>query len=163
MSNTMKKITFLAFMLVSLGSFSQNLISNGDFEAGLSGWLNLEGENNSSAKFSTDDRNSKEGTAMKIFVKSLGDNSWDIQSITKVKIKKKKNYRLTFYAKARFPESKFKAVVQNQEYMERIFELGTTMKKYFWDFKAIESVEELKFQFFENGTYFVDNIVLEKI
>ncbi len=163
MKNNMKKITFLAFFLISLGSFSQNLINNGDFEAGLSEWLTLEGDNNSKAKFSIDERNSKEGGAFKVFIQSLGTNSWDIQTVTQVKLKKKKEYRLTFYAKARFPQSKFKAVVQNQEYMEKIFELSTDLEKYTWDFKTMEKIEEFKFQFFENGTYFIDEVSIERI
>lgn len=158
------KITVTFFLLVlSQSLFSQNLITNGDFETGLSEWLNLSGDNGSNAKYTTDTRNSKQGAAMKIFIKRLGDNPWDIQSVTNVKLKKKRNYRLTFYAKSRFPQSKFKAVVQNEEYMEKIFEMGTNYKMFTWDFRTIESVKEFKFQFFENGTYFIDEVVLERI
>lgn len=163
MINNMKKITLIAFFLMSLGALSQNLIPNGDFEAGLSEWLNLEGDNNSKAKFSIDERNAKEGGALKVFIKSLGDNNWDIQSIAQVKLRKKRDYRLTFYAKARFPQSKFKAVIQNKEYTEKIFELSTKFEMYTWDFKTIENIEEFKFQFFENGTYFIDEVSIEKI
>ena len=52
--------------------------------------LNLEGENDSSAKFSLDERNAKEGSALKVVVKSIGNNTWVIQSVTPVKLRKKK-------------------------------------------------------------------------
>lgn len=163
----MKKITkILAFtLLLTLAQsvFSQNLIVNGNFESDLSEWLNLSGDNGSKASFTADTRNSKQGAAMKVFIKRLGDNPWDIQSVTNVKLKKKRNYRLTFYAKSRFPNSKFKAVVQNEEYMEKIFEMSTNYKMFTWDFRTIESVKQFKFQFFENGTYFVDEVVIERI
>lgn len=163
----MKKFTFILIPLLSILTFgtiySQNVLSNGSFETGLNDWMNLSGDNGSKASFTLDTRNSKRGSAMKVFVKRLGDNSWDIQSITQTKLKKKKNYRLTFYAKSRFPQSKFKAVVQNEEYMEKIFELDVDYKMFTWDFRTIENVEEFKFQFFENGTYFIDEIVIEKI
>lgn len=163
MKNIFKIISFVLIMVANQSAFSQNLVANGDFEAGLSEWLNLSGDNGSKANFTSDSRNSKQGTAMKVFIKRLGDNPWDIQSIIKVKLKKKKNYRLTFYAKSSFPKSKFKAVVQNEEYMEKIFEMGTDYKIFTWDFRTIEKVSEFKFQFFENGTYFIDEVVIERI
>lgn len=163
----MKNFTYLLLALFSLLTFeiahSQNVLSNGSFETGLNDWMNLSGDNGSKASFTLDTRNSKRGSAMKVFVKRLGDNPWDIQSVIKTKLKKKKNYRLTFYAKSRFPQSKFKAVVQNEEYMEKIFDVGVDYRMYTWDFRTVENVQEFKFQFFENGTYFIDEIVIEKI
>lgn len=163
MKNFTKILVALLMLLTINTGYSQNLISNGSFETGLNDWLNLSGDNSSKASFTLDTRNSKKGSAMKVFIKRLGDNPWDIQSVVKTKLKKKKNYRLTFYAKSRFPRSKFKAVVQNEEYMEKIFEVGVDYRMFTWDFRTIEKIEEFKFQFFENGTYFIDEVVIEKI
>ncbi len=159
----MKKVILLIALIVSLSSFGQNYIENGNFERELQEWNNLQGDNESYAKFGLETRNTHKGYAMKVVVLRLGNNDWDVQSITPIKLKKRKHYRLTFYGRTRTPGAAIKAVIQNEEYSSKDFTLTTSWSKYTWEFKTVEEILDLKFHFFNKGTFYLDEVYLEKI
>ncbi len=164
-SGPMKNVTLLIALIISLSSFGQNHIENGNFERELQNWNNLQGENESYAQYTVETRNTHKGYAMKVNVLRLGANDWDIQSVVpvKIKLKKKKLYRLSFYGRTRTPGAAIRAVIQNQEYSAKDFTLTTSWNKYTWEFKTTEEILDFKLHFFNKGTFYVDEVYLERV
>ena len=137
----------------------QNLVTNGNFENGFSGWINLSG-GTSVATYSLETASPYQGTnSMKALVTTAGTNSWDAQSLgpsfaTTVGT----NYTMTFYAKAALANTSIRMVVQNASYLSRSFSLTTQWAKYTWAFTAAESTPQLRIHYFQAGTFWIDNI-----
>ncbi|MCX6181250.1 MAG: hypothetical protein NT150_04945 [Bacteroidetes bacterium] len=75
----MKRILLYSFLLCYGISFSQNLLTNGGFESGFTGWNNLAGDG-ASATYSLSTADKYEATqAFKVVVNTLGSNAWSIQ------------------------------------------------------------------------------------
>lgn len=160
----MKKfILLIALLVVSLGSFGQNLLMNGDFENEFEGWTNLQGDNGSYGKYFVERKNTERGFALKATVIKLGSNPWDIQSLRRWDSKRKKKYLLTFYARTRTPNASIRIFMQNKSYQNKEFQLSTKWSKYTWEFKADEDDLEMAIHFFELGTFYMDEITIEKI
>lgn len=137
----------------------ENLLTNGSFESGVTNWLNLAGDS-SVASFdviATDAIDSIH--SLKTVVSVLGKNPWSIQSIHDVTtLTLSKPYILSFYAKADVAGTTINVVIQNTSYLSQSFTLTTTWTKYEWAFAAAETDPQVKFQYPNVATYFVDDV-----
>ncbi len=163
----MKKrlLTLLTFCGLSLCGAAQNLIINGDFESGLSGWNNLAG-NGSSATFAAATTDVHQGTqAYSATIATLGANAYDIQSLgpswTAVS---GQSYTLTFYAKSAVAGAVVRMLQQNANYLAKDFTLSTSWQQYSWTFTVAEVSPQLKFNFGfaanVGNTIYIDDIQL---
>lgn len=153
-------ILLLVFIHASL---AQNLVTNGDFETNFSDWNNLAGDGGS-ANYSIEQSDIQQGTkALKVLVNTLGSNSWSIQSIHDGwTAETGEEYKLTFYAKAS-TNLELRALQQNTTYSTQSYSLSNAWEPYEWSFTAKEDAMNLKFQYLEEGTYYLDDINIKKI
>ncbi|MBK8807417.1 MAG: carbohydrate binding domain-containing protein [Bacteroidales bacterium] len=156
-----KRLILAVFLLLATGIYSQNLLTNGDFESDFSGWNNLS-ENGSVVSYSlATGAEAYQGTnSMKVEVTTLGTNAWDIQSLKGGwGATTGKSYLITLWAKAAVAGQAFKVVQQiNDTYSEKIFSLTTSYAQYTWAYTPAEDGVEFKFQFPNLGTFFIDNV-----
>ncbi|WP_071781127.1 endo-1,4-beta-xylanase [Adhaeribacter aquaticus] len=158
----MKRNFYLILFLFFLGGYTanaQNLISNGSFESDFSGWNNLAGDG-AQATFSLETADKVDGNkAMKVEVTTAGANPWSIQNISNAwSSETGKTYTLSFYAKAAANGTSLRVVQQTQTYAQQEFILTTSWQKYEWTFTAQEAGLQLRFNFLQAGTYYIDNI-----
>ncbi len=107
----MKKIYLALFSIVSFTCFSQDLItSNNSFNTGFSDWgYGVWGDNNGKpvAKFEIDRIGRTDNSSFKVKVRSNTKNGAGNKAIlrrSKLKIKKGKEYTLSFWIKSLYPE-----------------------------------------------------------
>ncbi|MEO6546340.1 MAG: carbohydrate binding domain-containing protein [Ferruginibacter sp.] len=161
----MKKLLLLLFFISSIIiAPAQNLISNGNFENSFAGWNNIVA-NTASATFSVEMLDVQEGSkAMKVAVVTPGANAYDVQTINDPWASLTGEvYTLTFYAKAATNGIILRAVQQSATYDQKSFSLTTTWQKYVWVFTAQEANLQLRFNFPEAGTYYIDNVDIPTI
>ncbi len=155
------KFLFLTALGLSLFSNAQNLVSNGSFESGMTGWLNLASDGGA-ATFSLNTTDKYDGTqAFQVNVTTLGTNPWSIQSIynTGWTGTVGKTYVMDFYAKATTAGTSLSVIEQiNSTYLAQSYSLTTDWKKYEWIFTYTETGLQLKFQFPQTGTILLDAI-----
>ena len=161
----MKKIyTLFLFTLISFLAISQNLIINGDFESGFTGWSNQSGSNGSSASFAISTSVVQQGTqAYSASVSNLGTNAWDIQTFgPSFTATVGHNYIVTFYAKSSVVGAKFRLIMQNTSYLSQDFTLTPTWTLYTWQFSAAETNPQIRFNLSLAGnagsSIYVDNL-----
>jgi len=158
---------FLSFVLLSFISSAQNLITNGGFESGFSGWSNSAG-NGSVATFQISTTTVEQGTqaySATISTVAAGANAWDIQTIgptwTAVV---GQSYTLTLYAMSSTAGADLRVVMQNANYLAQDFTLTTSWQAYTWTFTATETAPAIKFHLAlpanAGKTIYVDNIQL---
>jgi glucuronoarabinoxylan endo-1,4-beta-xylanase len=160
-----KLLTFLIYFGVfSISASAQNLLTNGNFEAGFSQWTNLNGDG-STAVYTVETTDIYEGAkAMKVEITVMGTNSWSVQSIHSAwPSVSGTEYRLRFYAKALTAGLIARAVQQiNASYASNDFSLTTSWQQYEWIFTAGDNNLEFKFHFpAELGTILIDNVTIE--
>src|SRR5690606_21979915 len=63
------------------------------------------------------------------------------------------------YAKAE-SSADVKIILQNSEYIEKVFTIGTTWSQYIWVFNALEDSPQLKIHFPNAGNFLFDNFVI---
>ena len=131
----------------------QNLVTNGNFEAGYnSSWNHLAG-NGSSATYSEETADPHEGSkALKVVINSFGatPNPWDVQSLgPSLSMTTGSDYTLTFWAKAAVNGTQIKTVIQNGSYLARNHTLSTTWTQYTWNFTAAEDSPSIRLQYFQ--------------
>lgn len=165
MTNKLKRCwaALLCLTTFSLSALSQNMITNGDFESGTTGWYNMN-SNGSVASFTlATGTDAYKGTnSLKIDVTTLGTNAWDIQSLNGAWASVKgTSYTLTFWAKSAVDGQSFKMVQQvGSSYSEKTFKLTTSYTQYTWTFTAGENALEFKLQFPALGTFYIDEIAI---
>ncbi len=143
-------------------------IPNGGFEFGLDGWINLK-ENGGKAIYGITKNAPKEGTkCLRVLVEKFGDNPWDLQSFRSIKVKKNKNYKVSFYAKAGGRNKKVKIQIQDHPreiYIPFEFNVGSmnTWEKYEFDFTAESSSMELVIQHISLGLVEYDDFRITPI
>ena len=146
---------------------AQNLITNGGFESGMSGWSNSAG-NGSTATFQISTTTVEQGTqaySATIQTVASGANAWDIQTIgptwTAVV---GQSYTLTLYAMSSTAGADLRVVMQNTNYLAQDFILTTSWQQYTWTFTATETAPAIKFHLDmaanAGKTIYVDNINL---
>ncbi len=147
-------------------TFDQNLLFNGGFEEGLTGWENLSKvENGAVTSFSLETSNSPEGVNhMKIDVDTVGSVNWDIQSLsTEFGIIKDSTYHVAWLAKSTVEGAQMQIVWGSdlgQKYTGKRA-LTTEWTKYTHQFTAGVSGDALlKIWWIDSSDYFVDSIVV---
>lgn len=149
----------LLFLLIPAMAGAQvDLLTNGDFEDGMSGWSNL-AMGDASATFSTETADVNSGSAaLRADVTTAGTNAWDVQSIHSGWTSVQDNeYTLTFYAKSSESGSKITMVQQNETYSAQDFTLSTEWEQYTWEFVAQENDLQLKVHYSEAGSFLFDD------
>jgi len=143
-------------------AFSQNFITNGDFEKQKEEWSIL-ALNDSKITITAQTDDVASGTyAMKAEVTTIGVDPWDVQMIHGGWASKENvSYTLTFKAKAAQKGSSVKIVMQNETYAEKIISLTDSYKEYSWSFDAAEDNLQLKIFFTETGTFYFDDFFIE--
>jgi hypothetical protein len=146
---------------VSITVTPPNLVFNGDFESGYAnGWNHRDADNGASATFSDETESPQQGShALKVDILTLGGNPWNVQSLgPNLNLVTGDEYTLTFWARAASENTAFKVVFQNTQYDGYNFTLETKWKPYSATFTAKEDAPEIKLQFPELGTVWVDDV-----
>ncbi|MHA6249045.1 endo-1,4-beta-xylanase [Pontibacter sp. CAU 1760] len=161
----MKKAILLVLLLVSLGDYkvkAQNLLLNGDFESGTGNsftnwWTQVSG--GGQGAFTAETANAQEGSrAMKVSITQAGSAAYSIQAINDAwPSVTGTEYTLTFYAKAATAGKSIRVVQQTSTYASSDFALTTAWQKYTWTFTAQEAGLQLRLNFPEAGTFYLDN------
>ncbi len=158
-------LTLLTFCGLALSGSAQNLITNGDFESGLSGWYNLAG-NGSAATFAATTTDAEQGSqAFSAAITTLSTNAYDIQTLgPSWTATSGQSYTMTFYAKSAVAGGVVRMLQQNANYLAKDFTLTTSWQQYSWTFTMGETSPELKFNFGfaanVGNTIYIDNIQL---
>ncbi len=151
---------------VDVSVSTANLLTNGDFSNGLTGWqtLLLDG---ATATFSND-----VGSA-KIAPATLGPNPWDIQIYQDISVIANKTYTLDFDIKASSTPKDFKVVVEHDgdpftkyvEVQKTIVNAANTMQHFTIQFtpNASDSPVKIGFHFgtFNTSSVWIDNVTLK--
>ncbi len=153
----------LCLVLFCSGTFGQNLLTNGDFELGFDDWNNVIDES-AVGEFTLETSDVYTGAgAMKLVIDSLGANDWSVESSHSAwPSVAGKEYKLTLYAKAAEAGTAIRPVQQLEEYDATDFTLSTEWAQYEWIFVAKEDNQQFKFHFHDDGTIYIDNIVIEE-
>ncbi len=159
-------------VLIAGTSHGQNLISNGNFEAGYnSGWNHLASDGGA-ASYSEETTEHYEGLkALKVQVTNLGANPWSIQSMgPNVSLEAGKDYTLTFWAKSTANGTNISTLIQGTDYYEnRTHDLTTAWAKYTWTISVSEAYDQaasnpsIRLRYPELGTVTIDDIRLEEV
>lgn len=154
-----RKLMLIVCVLFLTGTgVCQNLITNGSFESGTTDWNNLAGDGGA-ATFTISTDAAVGSNSLEIALNTLGANPWSIQSIhTTTTLVQGQPYTLTFFAKAATNGTSLNVVIQNTSYLAQSFSLTTSWTKYQWNFTAAETSPQLKFQYPQTGTYYIDGI-----
>lgn len=154
-------ITFFnAFFAYSQGN---NLISNGDFENDQFNWEFFILKN-SKAFFTNETTIVHEGIkSLKVDVRQLGENPWDVSMLQSFKSKKGYTYEIKFYARASKTGKSMRVQLQKTTYEGKEFFLSTGWEEYTYVLEAKESGLALGFHFLEKGFYYIDNIKVRRI
>jgi len=143
-----------------------DLISNGDFENGVEGWVNLT-ENGSNAVFTVNEDSAYEGEkSMRAMVLRFGENPWDIQSVKNFASVAGVRYKLTFMAKADKYGKKLKAQVQNNDekiYIPKDYILAEKWQEYSWIFRARTDDMQIALIYQDLGLYEIDMLSIKAI
>lgn len=155
----MRFLLIIVFLLTDpVYASSQNLLSNGGFESDFSGWTTT-AANGSVANFDIITSDVHGGTkAMQAEIIMPGPNSWDAQVIhVGWPSISGKEYTLSFWAKAANMGETLRVVMQNSTYSHFQFNLSTEWKMYQQTFTAAEDNLQMKFHFFEAGSFILDD------
>jgi hypothetical protein len=158
---------FLLFFTLSFPSVSQNLITNGDFETGVSGWSNMAG-GTGVATFTcpiTGAANVHTGiNALRSNVTTAGANAWDVQTVQSgftatIGIA----HTLTFWAKATIAGRQMRIVVQNSSYAAQDYTLTTAWAQYSFIFTPSETSLQLKIHYTQSGDFYFDDFSIPDV
>ena len=154
------KVIIVIILLLPVHLFAQNMITNGNFESGVTGWNNLVGSGAATYSLATG-TNAYSGTnSLNVAVTTAGTNAWDIQSIYGAwGAVSGTSYTMTFWAKSAVAGQSFNIVQQvGSTYQSQSFPLTTTYTQYSWTFTAGASALEMKLQYPTVGTFYLDEI-----
>lgn len=138
-----------------------NLIENGDFQNGFENWINIT-DGSSKATYKVNSKKSGR-ICMKVNVLKLGENPWDVQSITEVPLRKNKTYYLSFNARG-LGNKKIKLLFldeKRQIYIAKEFDLEFEWKQYDWQFTAESNDMKLAIHYLDKGIFELDDFELK--
>lgn len=154
----------ILFTITATHAFALNLLTNGDFESGLDGWMLL-AQDGGSANFTADAEAIEGTTALKAEVTNLGANSWSIQAISSAwNAQTGREYAITFWAKAATSGAQFRTLIQDQSYgnqASRNQVLTTGWTQYSWTVTPGATSMDFVIHFFETGTFWIDDIRID--
>lgn len=145
-------------------SAAQNLISNGDIEAGCTSWWSGAG-GGGAATFTcpiTGVGNVHAGTnALRSTITTLGANAWDVQTIhSGFTATVGMAHTLTFWAKASAAGRQMRVVIQNTTYAAQDYTLTTAWTQYTFVFTPTEASLQLKIHYTQTGDFYFDDFVI---
>lgn len=138
---------------------AQNLVSNGGFESGFSGWSNNT-SGGAIASFSMETSQPYSGVgAMKIAVTNPGAQLHNVQTLGPTfALAVGTSTSITFRARATAPGVKVRFVMQNNTYNNREFTLSTAWQWFIWNHTTTEASPRLRIQYRSAGTVWLDEI-----
>lgn len=155
-------LRFLMLLAVSASLTGQNLISNGDFESGTTGWSNSAG-NGGNATFTfpaTGDVHAGSGS-LRANVAAVGANAWDVQTIQSgFTATTGLTHSLTFWARATVAGRVVRLVLQNTSYTAQDFTMTTAWTQYTFNFIPTETSLQLKIHYYQTGDFRFDDFVI---
>ncbi|WP_162053489.1 endo-1,4-beta-xylanase [Pontibacter pamirensis] len=165
----------LKFQFLSTGTFYidnvyipsavqvEELLTNGGFENGTgnnftSWWTQVSG--GGIGAFTAETSDVQNGSrAMKVSITQAGGAAYNIQAVNDAwPSVVGTEYTLTFWAKAATTGKKMKVVQQASTYADQDFTLSDTWEMYSWTFTAQEADLQLRLNFPEAGTFYIDNM-----
>jgi glucuronoarabinoxylan endo-1,4-beta-xylanase len=157
----MAAMLFAALTTTDLAS-AENLVPNGGFEDGFTGWSNL-AQNGASASYSLETGLPFAGAhALKAEIQSLGPNAWDVQTLgpTFTDLGGGRATTLTFRARAATDGTRVRFVMQGDTYRAQDFTLTAEWREYTWNHTSAENSPRLRIHYFQTGTIWLDEISL---
>ncbi|RDV14698.1 T9SS C-terminal target domain-containing protein [Pontibacter diazotrophicus] len=142
---------------------AKELLTNGGFENGTGDsftnwWTQVSGGGVGAFTAETSDVQSG-SRAMKVSITQAGGAAYNIQAVNDAwPSVTGTEYTLTFYAKAATAGKNITVVQQTDTYASKNFELTDTWKQYEWTFTAQEEGLQLRLNFPEAGTFYIDNV-----
>ncbi len=138
---------------------AQNLVTNGGFESGLTGWSNNT-SGGASASFSVETSEPYAGAkAMEIAVTNPGTQLHNVQTLGPTfALAVGTSTTITFRARATTPGVKVRFVMQNNTYNNREFTLSTAWERFTWHHTTTETSPRLRIQYRSAGTVWLDEI-----
>lgn len=157
------------FLLIVAGFFlvggshlsAQNLITNGGFENGMTGWTN-NFSGGAGASFSLETVQPYEGArAMKIAVTNPGAQLHNVQTLGPTfTLAVGTPTSITFRARASVPGVKVRFVMQDATFNNKEFTLSTSWQWFSWNHTTTEATPRLRMQYRSVGTVWLDDISL---
>ncbi len=139
---------------------AQNLVTNGGFESGMTGWTNAR-SGSGSASFSLETGLQYAGTnALKVVVTNPGADSWNVESRgpTFTNLGAGQSLSITFRARAAAAGAKVRVVMQNASYSQTEFTLNTAWTRYVLTHTTLETSPQFKFNYRTAGTVWIDEV-----
>ena len=149
-----------ALFLTGMIGRAQNLVTNGGFESGMTGWTNAR-SGSGSASFSLETGLQYEGTnALKTVVNNPGADIWNVETRgpTLTNLGTGQSVSITFRARAATAGVKLRAVLQTTTYRQSEFTLNTAWTRYTWNYTSAETSPQFKFQYRSAGTVWIDQV-----
>ena len=149
-----------ALFLTGMIGRAQNLVTNGGFESGMTGWTNAR-SGSGSASFSLETGLQYEGTnALKTVVNNPGADIWNVETRgpTLTNLGTGQSVSITFRARAATAGVKLRAVLQTTTYRQSEFTLNTAWTRYTWNYTSAETSPQFKFQYRSTGTVWIDQV-----
>lgn len=161
---TIKIFLMLLLCFTMSGVMAQNLISNGDIEAGCTGWWSGAG-GGGAGTFTcpvTGAGNIHAGTnALRSNITAVGANAWDVQTIhSGITATIGVAHTLTFWAKASVAGRQMRLVVQNTTYAAQDYTLTNAWAQYTFVFTPTEASLQVKIHYTQTGDFYFDDFVI---
>lgn len=151
------------YFLMGVGLLqAQNLVTNGGFESGMTGWTNAR-SGSGSASFSLESGLQYAGAnALKTVVINPGADNWNVETRAPIftGVGTGKSLTVTFRARAATAGTSINAAFQNGTgtYRAQPFTLSTSWAYYTWNHTTIQDSPGLRFQYRSAGTVWLDEI-----
>lgn len=147
------------FMAGATVLHAQNLVANGGFESGLTGWSNNT-SGGAVAAFSVETSQPYAGAkAMKVAVTNPGAQLHNVQTLGPTfTLAVGTSTSITFRARATAPGVKVRFVMQNSTYNNKEFTLSTSWQWFTWNHTTTEASPRLRIQYRSAGTVWLDEI-----
>ena len=160
MPPTILHLVLAALVLTGAGCLhAQNLVTNGGFESGLTGWTNNT-SGGASASFSIETSQPYAGAqAMKIAVTNPGAALHNVQTIGPTLTPTVGTpTSITFRARASTAGAKVRVVMQNTTYNNKEFTLSTSWQWFIWNHTTTEASPSIRIQYRSAATIWLDEI-----
>jgi O-glycosyl hydrolase len=149
-----------ALFIVGAGLLqAQNLVTNGGFESGLTGWSNNT-SGGAIASFSVEiSQPYADAKAMKIAVTNPGTQLHNVQTLGPTfSLAVGTSTSITFRARASADGVKVRFVMQNNTYNNNEFTLSTVWQWFIWNHTTTETSPRLRIQYRSTGAVWLDEI-----
>jgi O-glycosyl hydrolase len=139
---------------------AQNLVTNGGFESGMTGWSNST-SGSGSGNFALESSLQYAGTkALRTYIANPGADVWNVETRgpTFTNLGTGQPVSFTFRARAASAGVKLRAVLQTTTYRQKEFTLSTAWTRYVWHHTNAETSPQLKFHYRSAGTVWIDEV-----